>query len=619
MAKIEVKMELMPDIETGKVDMLTLRAGIDSLSSLSEKTTNPDDITYGVIANSGEFTIVDGNGEIENLIKSGKISSSNVPVEIYVNNKLIQSHITTDSSFDVSQKKLKVNLTNSLSGWDNIQYPGFRYPLRSMTAYDLLSQVLSTANLSNSEITEMLSDVHDYLNSINIEYPHIDAGTLRQTVDKICVLAQICCYKDDNNKIRFKTARPIRDSNSHSKPIRITNQDIMEDSQGELFVKNNFNAVNITEKKVLDNYAEDALIAYREELIDKTIKNEITSDDILYHLGQGTSSIGGVTVQYPFVEGVGIYAMIMVRNYYQTGSFTITEEEFSNISKIDESKFDYSLNYTSQQGSCYARLKKDGQYGWTHQFYQFDVSMSDEKTVGYGKLQTDFKFSYTTTGATASTEKKLTDESYIKVTDNGNETWTIYYKILVAQEYATLEGQTWANKWDYIEFTNISGGSGHKYVRNVADNFTLQLYGAEQTIVFEDVDVSDYISSTSVIATVPPNELLQDKTTIDGTKISEVLKRNIHSDYNHGIKTRTVHLFCSNMYYSDGTLAKNWSNGEILSVGDLVFFTNETYSDGSPVYWLVTSRNFKYDGEPYIELQLQEVLVDSTSTTQYIL
>ena len=73
-------------------------------------------------------------------------------------------------------------------------------------------------------------------------------------------------------------------------------------------------------------------------------------------------------------------------------------------------------------------------------------------------------------------------------------------------------------------------------------------------------------------------------------------------------------MICGDYYDSNGEIIKNWSNGEILEIGDIIRVDKDNngnslwkYSNGSEMYWRVIGRNFRYAGVPLIDLQLQEV------------
>lgn len=91
-------------------------------------------------------------------------------------------------------------------------------------------------------------------------------------------------------------------------------------------------------------------------------------------------------------------------------------------------------------------------------------------------------------------------------------------------------------------------------------------------------------------------------------------KTLLHNTYQKGLLTATTSISCSDYYYDDGNLAKEWANGEIIKVGDIVRIDSDNngtsashYGDGEPRLWRVSGRKFRYAGVPMIDLELQEL------------
>lgn len=95
--------------------------------------------------------------------------------------------------------------------------------------------------------------------------------------------------------------------------------------------------------------------------------------------------------------------------------------------------------------------------------------------------------------------------------------------------------------------------------------------------------------------------------------MADVVPRNILYDYSErGIKSGNIKVFPCNVYNTNGTLSKDWSKGQILSVDDIVKITGKdgttiVKNQNEEVLMRVVGRTFKYDGVPTIELELQEI------------
>ena len=86
------------------------------------------------------------------------------------------------------------------------------------------------------------------------------------------------------------------------------------------------------------------------------------------------------------------------------------------------------------------------------------------------------------------------------------------------------------------------------------------------------------------------------------------------ANYKDGVSVANVTISCGDMYDVSGNKVKDWANGEILSIGDVVRIDADhngnplwAYKNKQPTYWKVTGRNFRKTGVPMIDLELQEV------------
>ena len=138
-----------------------------------------------------------------------------------------------------------------------------------------------------------------------------------------------------------------------------------------------------------------------------------------------------------------------------------------------------------------------------------------------------------------------------------------------------------------------------------------------------DNNENDYPISKNVVS-ISNSELLQDNTRVSYidfenaialfAKSIDIIKNNILDDYSNGISNASITVACSNYYDINGNLAKDWSKGEIIQVGDIVRVDKDnegnsasSYKDGTPKLWRVTGRTFRKQGVPLIDLELQEI------------
>ena len=120
------------------------RDWVDNLSSTSQISSDPASVNYGVIPSTGNATLRDNQNYIRTNIEIGQIPSSNAPTAISINGNQIQEHITSDSDYNIIDKKLDLQFSDRLSLLDKVTYVGM--PLRdySMTAYEMLDDVIGS-------------------------------------------------------------------------------------------------------------------------------------------------------------------------------------------------------------------------------------------------------------------------------------------------------------------------------------------------------------------------------------------------------------------------------------------------------------------------------------------
>ena len=111
-----------------------------------------------------------------------------------------------------------------------------------------------------------------------------------------------------------------------------------------------------------------------------------------------------------------------------------------------------------------------------------------------------------------------------------------------------------------------------------------------------------YNNNAKNICVINDNIFLSNTTEFDEENIFDYISRCILYDYKDGIKTAKITISCSNYYFeNENIVAKNWSVGEIIEVHDIVKI------EGNDKLWRVTGRNFRKQGVPMIDLELQEI------------
>lgn len=593
------------------------KAWIKNVESVSQCTGQPNEIFYGVIANSGSAEILDRNGELLDYITDGIIENSNLPISIWANGKQVQAHITNDSDYDVNSIALSLEMTNDFENWDKLNYSGYDYPETSKNAYEMLSDVLNSLGYSTIEIDEMLSkeivignsidnnviekSIKEYLQSINIPYPYLEADTIKNTIDKFCVMAQLQVYKNDDNNIEFVSARPNIITKNISNVLIIPAKNEKSQLSETKILKNKYNNINIAEYVVEENDVSSSEAYSQSVYITTTNINESSFDSS----GRDTSSDPH-------------YSIAKIEASVQDVSFNIDKLQNNNLTKIlslsQSLKMEEGEKYEANISTAGEVYRYIGSFTNLNQFYQ-DLIPCDNTSV----FATNYYYNNVSFSENPDT---LLSDVPIEVRNSGGidgyfaETSIPkdYVKVIDKGTYFECSGKINTSSITYTAWG--AGGAktqrAIKYLSN--DKIVITFSGMVRNIDFVEMNVEDNTNNGTNTLSIQSNKMIQQDTKYSNKKISEIIKNNIKDDYSSGIADASITIACSNYYDINGNLAKDWSKGEIIQVGDIVRIDKDnegnstsSYKDGTPKLWRVTGRTFRKQGVPLIDLELQEI------------
>ena len=617
---------------------------IDSVDSLCQMTSDASSIAYEGIANSGTINIIDKDDYIADLIEDEVIPVSNLPVELYVGDHLVQKHMTTDSSYDTYSKELTISLSNDIEKFNKLTYKGYDYPDESRNAYEMLYDVMSSyyggTFPSNWSFDDMLSEeilygiptvvgsIADYLKAITIPYPYIESGqTYLSVINCFCTLAQLNFYINDDGNPVFSSARPLTPRTTNSQYYTIIPVNVLEDDfTRELFVKNKYDGVEVTEQSVTDETEYDEMVAELEisipDLESLEIQEEIQSN--------ANSDIN--------IIGSDYYVATHIKEtlYYYSGTSTIEIKQNQNLTKIlkvvdsikhgDSYIYNNTYNYTS--GTATATGVFNTNSVTLENVSNISTNYSSETEAQSDQLLCNETYTFyinaTGTGGpyVSVTSEISEDVNQSEITnieyDEENNQITISYKILVGKEVIKLGGYFITS--DKGVFRDSLSGYCYYYEpipttsSSSVITATISLYGNQRVISFSDsTNSTDDVESAVTVANITDGgTVLQTGTVYNETKVSDLIKQNILSDYSSGIKTANVTVSSVNYYDNFGNLVVDWSKGEILKTNTVLTVEKQNYKSGSPIFWKSTGRNFTWDGEPLTELELMEIYLYDT-------
>lgn len=561
-------------------------SGLIELESLSQSNSQPKEIYYGVIPNTGSASVNDNYGEINDLINEEIITNSMNNIEIYIDNKKIQHHITTDSDYE-DGKVFTMDFENSLSFLE-AKYAG-RNLTDSMTAYALLVEVLETLNYNNEQIDSMLDEdiiygnseigsVKSYLEKITIEYPYLETSTYRETLNKFCTLAQLNLLEDDNGNLKFVSARPI---DVESKPIIV----IPANRQFSRLVKDEF----------LKNKYNNPFIQYCEVVGGETLFGETKTANYKEDNGE-------TYVKEDYEDYVAIREPIIISEYEEIYNLESKNAMYGSTKKVFFNNKDY---YKTRV--ILPIPNNDIVKNYDNLYLSINGTRIGTNTITFtnyrpGPANQDNSYidSYTYI------PYKTSEYSFKTKFKEGNLSESNYFNVFI---------QNLNIQKNYVEFdilfdsTHVIAGEGKftDYMIFVM-SATFQLYGEVYRYNFvENEDQSDL--------EISGNELIQKGTLYNNyIKIYDLNKNNIIVDYTKGIRTANISVACLDYYDTKGNKVIDWSKQQIIQVGQIVRIDKDNlgnskvnYIGGKPYLWKVTGRRFRYNGIAMLDLELQEV------------
>lgn len=570
---------------------------IRSLESLSQSNPDPSSIFYGVLSSTGTIEILDINGRIESYVKNGQLDASSTIVDLYANNKLIHRHISTDNNYSSTEKILSLQLTDRLSKWDNINFNGYTYPEKSQTAYEMLKTILTSVGydenyIDNTMLSEYtldtnnrLATVKDYLNSINIEYPYLPQDTLHATIDKFCTLAQLNVILDNNDDIKFIAARPI--INTSDDTIKIPKNNQYSKLNYTLIVKNNYDGIELNEFNVTSN--------------------EVSTENVFSYTKQLDENNYNYTNSYfDYAKSGNTFSDVKIETFYSNEfDFDIPKLSDNNLKKI----LAITSSQTSQDAQVKANVNVSGEYGvykgnYTQNLLDDTIPGDNTSYFAQNPYYDNIEFNETPYRITSKPLTKLeswfeivdklpnveiADNSYVNISDDGE-----YYHC-----NAKLLNMTIGYLVMYEPSASFFNSDIDKYKTN---NLVITFSGVVRQIEFNSQTASsDNINSAKNPISIETSELFEQVSIINNERIVNVLKQNILSDYSDGISDATLTVSCANYYDENGDRVIDFEKGDLLKVGDIVNV------EGNENLWKITGRRFRYNGCPFVDLELMEV------------
>lgn len=629
--------------ETEEIDL----SRIDGLSSLSQSTSNNSEPQYGIVPNTGSIDLVDIDRKFQSMIDAGELPASSASADIYIDDKLVQKHTTTDSTYDKNGNELSISLSNAVDVLNNTVFSGVNYEGTPMSAYDILFRVFSEyygESFTEEKFKELMSEkivyglndelygpIYSYLQKITLEFPYVETGkTYKEIIDEFCAMSQLQMYVDTDGYIKATSARPLIGewdfviANEHNQ---------MSDIKEDLFVKNKYSGVEISENKFGIEKQFDTTVA--------TIDKNINESDMVKK--EATTSMA---VDVKYVSGWWFNYVHTTCSYYVfNGSERFSKKTNNNlkeITKVNNSfelgeNLSYSLTYKRGESNARAKLRVNA---YEKDDGDFVVVLKDDVTnekiqpvvfeeqLKSGKIEDDsFKYTVTFTGSS----KELVSESKnnfpylsegIDVIDEG-ETFLVNYTVVCGKSQTSYYGHKRYSEHLFMgqhdeDYKTMDTVGTH--IEEFATSLQININGDYYIISFNGEQIKNVPTSGVINTFTYPNSVfITDKTKYDGVKISSLITNKLLKDYSSGVKTASFKTTLSNLSTLHGYNFKVKDN-YLIEIGDIVYprrtedgelylydESEGMYDNTSLNVYKTTGFNLLYDGEVINELELINV------------
>lgn len=209
-------------IENVEIEIPMDKYWIDEFETQTQKSSDGEAIQYGVLANTGSITLRDKNKTLVEYSKMGYLGMYLFELNLFINNRIVQSHISNSAPYFTDNSTMKFELTNDIVKFQDKYYnEGFS---SGYNVYEIIGDIFSSYEF-DVEYADMLAwtpdgnvstDVGSYLS--NFEVPSQETfdieGSVLEVTNKICNAFGLQAYFDDSgSKLIFTSARPRMASN----------------------------------------------------------------------------------------------------------------------------------------------------------------------------------------------------------------------------------------------------------------------------------------------------------------------------------------------------------------------------------------------------------------------
>lgn len=575
--------DIRVDIELKSGEKYSIDNGrIDSLSSLTQSNSDASTIFYGVVSNTGSIDIADVDEEIKNLVEDEKLDYSGVKLDVFANGKQVQSHISGDSGYQ--DNLLNISLTDDLSNLSTTVYsnPEESNYLSDLTGLELLVKIceksspkidVPSSGSNNLPYTDSdMLNVYEYLNMIKFKDIDLslDNRNAQELLNHFCNATQLNIFNGDGGNNTVIESRPVisginTSHNISNKPIFVKKEIIFEEGPSSIFLKNKIKGVNIN----IPNIVNTSKYIYKFDGNEFSKKGESYLDENSFYNSGLYDEITFPLIPKDFAKSF----RDSNDHYWDVGVYEVELDKY--VSTTDTISYAYKRGSTLEHTNRVVNVFNPDTDGTYMDYIQ--------RLINDGTLEFNANKGFVCSFLYENISGKYTNH------------FTLVIGIKESSPIFQILGASPVKFW----LTSKTDSNLNIKMKKINDKL---FYFGNDTLGLKKNELLDIAS----------NPLLTSTSTISvygkDVPLYEYVAMNILNDYSRGIKTKTVTIACSSLCYAHNPklIAKNWSLGEVLNVGDIINLETEKYRDGSYINWKITGREFSFDGEPLLKAELQE-------------
>ena len=192
-------------IYTG-IKLFADRRNMLSLSAPIKDRSDNEQPSYGIISNSGSLSIIDGTGEIKEYARM-KLLTPDLNVQIWLEDTLtkkkqsIGKFKTNKWTYNNNNFEVNIELKDDLEEWQNYTISGIRFRNFNETAFGVYTFISDEINQIYGYDFVIDEKTEYLLKGIIIENFYLSKGTLWEEFIKLCDIAGLNIYKNNNDEI----------------------------------------------------------------------------------------------------------------------------------------------------------------------------------------------------------------------------------------------------------------------------------------------------------------------------------------------------------------------------------------------------------------------------------